>query len=73
MFQWLFGNVMPNLVGIDVLRHVRIVITDGDSQETSQLDVAMSTLMPEALEQDVSGMWLIAECARSIQTTCLQN
>jgi transposase-like protein len=23
--------------------------TDGDSQETSQLDVAMSTLMPEAI------------------------
>jgi MULE transposase domain/SWIM zinc finger len=48
MFQWLFGNVMPNLIGIDVLRRVRIVLTDGDSQETSQLDVAMSRLMPEA-------------------------
>jgi hypothetical protein len=36
MFKWLFGNVMPTLLGEDLLRRVRMVITDGDSQETSQ-------------------------------------
>jgi MULE transposase domain len=48
MFKWLFTCVMPNLLGKAVLRRVRIVLTDGDSQETSQLDLAMKRFMPDA-------------------------
>jgi MULE transposase domain/SWIM zinc finger len=48
MFKWLFGNVMPTLLGEDLLQRVRMVLTDGDSQETSQLDIAMAKFKPKA-------------------------
>ena len=42
MFRWLFSLVLANSFTREVLSRVRVMITDGDSQETSQLDVAIS-------------------------------
>ena len=48
VFRWLFQTVMPALLGKDLLLRVRAVITDGDSQEISQLDDALKNYMPTA-------------------------
>ena len=43
VFRWLFQTVMPNLLGKAFISRVKVIITDGDSQETSQLDIAIAT------------------------------
>ncbi|KAI2512498.1 hypothetical protein MHU86_1951 [Fragilaria crotonensis] len=48
VFRWIFQTVMPALLGKDLLLRVRAVITDGDSQEISQLDDALRNYMPTA-------------------------
>jgi hypothetical protein len=45
MFHWLFQVALPSLVGSDVLESVKICISDGDSQETSQLDYAIEQVI----------------------------
>lgn len=42
VFRWLFQTVMPTLLGKDCISRVKVIITDGDSQETSQLDIAIA-------------------------------
>jgi MULE transposase domain len=42
VFRWLFQTVMPTLLGKDGMKRVKVIVTDGDSQETSQLDIAIS-------------------------------
>jgi hypothetical protein len=42
VFRWLFQTVMPTLLGKDYIERVRVIVTDGDSQETSQLDIAIA-------------------------------
>ena len=42
MFRWLFSIVLFNSFTREVLSRVRIMITNGGSQETSQLDIALS-------------------------------
>lgn len=42
VFRWLFQTVMPSLLGKDYISRVKVIVTDGDSQETSQLDIAIS-------------------------------
>lgn len=37
-FRWVFQAVLPTLLGRDNLKRVNVIITDGDSQETSQID-----------------------------------
>ncbi len=37
---------MPTLLGKDYLSLVKVIVTDGDSQETSQLDIAISLHFP---------------------------
>jgi hypothetical protein len=49
MFRWLFQVALPSLVGKEVLLFVKICITDGDSQETSQLDYALEKIMKNAV------------------------
>lgn len=49
MFRWLFQVALPSLVGNDVLESIKICITDGDSQETSQLDYAIEQVMKRAI------------------------
>ena len=41
-FRWVFRCVMPLLIGNKILQKIKLVITDGDSQETTQLDFAIS-------------------------------
>jgi hypothetical protein len=48
VFRWLFQVVLPSLLGHKWLQHVQVIITDGDSQETSQLDIAMAKFFPQA-------------------------
>ena len=42
VFHCLFQTVMPTLLGKDYSGRVRVILTDGDSQETSQLDIAIA-------------------------------
>ena len=49
MFHWLFQVALPSLVGNDVLESIKICITGGDSQETSQLDYAIERVMKRAI------------------------
>ena len=41
-FRWLFQNAMPSLLGPEFMARIRIIVTDGDSQETSQVDNAIA-------------------------------
>jgi hypothetical protein len=45
VFRWMFQTVMPRLLGKYISR-VKCIITDGDSQETSQLDMAIENQFP---------------------------
>ena len=48
MFRWVFSVVFPRLIPKHVLSKVRIVITDGDPQEYSQVDNAIESVFPNA-------------------------
>lgn len=48
-FRWIFQSVLPALLGKHVLVHIRIIITDGDSQEIAQVDNAMVKHCPNAI------------------------
>lgn len=41
LFRWIFFHGIPTLMGKDACKKVKLIITDGDSQETSQLDNAI--------------------------------
>jgi hypothetical protein len=47
-YKWFFLTVLPALLGKDVLKRRKIIVTDGDSQEISQLDDALASFFPEA-------------------------
>jgi MULE transposase domain len=49
MFRWLFCSALPKLLGRENLERVLLVLTDGDSQETSQMDIAIRKYMPSAV------------------------
>ena len=53
-FQWLFNSVFPQLLGKKALSDVKIMITDGDAQETSQLDYAIKKHFPKVYRQRCS-------------------
>lgn len=44
LFRWLFQVATPSLLGTAACESVQLQITDGDSQETSQLDQALKTV-----------------------------
>jgi hypothetical protein len=46
-YRWLFQTVFPSLIGKDVLNKVNIVVTDGDSQEITQLEEAVNKFFPQ--------------------------
>lgn len=48
VFRWLFQSVFPRMFGVNLLSRIVMVVTDGDSQETSQLDLAMKNYFPQA-------------------------
>jgi hypothetical protein len=45
-FKWIFQEVLPNMLGMEFLKQVQVIITDGDSQETTQLDLAIKKIAP---------------------------
>jgi hypothetical protein len=45
-FKWIFQEVLPNLLGMEFLMEVKVIITDGDSQETIQLVLAININSP---------------------------
>jgi SWIM zinc finger len=49
VFKWLFQTVFPTLLGMSALAQTVEFITDGDSQETSQLDNAIEKFFPQAI------------------------
>jgi hypothetical protein len=49
LFRWVFQEALPKLLGEAVLSKVKVVITDGDSQEISQLEAAMKTFFLQAI------------------------
>jgi MULE transposase domain len=49
IFKWLFQTVMPGLLGESALNRVVLAITDGDSNEISQLDDAIQKCIPNAV------------------------
>ena len=48
LYRWLFQTAIPSVVGRQYCKLVRLVITDGDSQETSQLDSAIKSVFENA-------------------------
>ena len=50
-FQWLFNTVFPQLLGKKTLSDVKLMVTDGDAQETSQLDYAIKRHFPQVYRQ----------------------
>lgn len=46
VFRWIFQTVMPALLGKEYIARVKVIITDGDACETSQLDIAILKNFP---------------------------
>ncbi|KAG7346754.1 MULE transposase domain containing protein [Nitzschia inconspicua] len=44
MFRWLFQTAVPAIIGKATFERIRLVLTDGDSQELTQLDAAISSV-----------------------------
>jgi hypothetical protein len=51
LFKWLFQTALPALFGKEACEGIRLVITDGDSQEFTQLDVAIVTKITNAIRR----------------------
>jgi hypothetical protein len=47
-YKCFFHTVLPALLGKDVLKTIKIIVTDGNSQEISQLDDAITIFFPNA-------------------------
>ena len=45
-YKWLFQTVFPVLIGKEVLQKISIIVTDGDSQEITQLEDAVNKFCP---------------------------
>jgi hypothetical protein len=45
-YKWLFQTVFPVLIGKEVLKKISIIVTDGDSQEITQLEDAVNKFCP---------------------------
>ena len=48
VFRWVFQTAMPKLLGAEYLLLVNLAITDGDSQEFLQLDIAIKNHLKNA-------------------------
>lgn len=59
IFKWLFQTVFPILLGKESLKRIVVIITDGDSQETSQVDYAIDVFFPQAIR--VRCIWHIVD------------
>ena len=50
IFRWIFSVILPNIFGELYLSKVNLVISDGDSCEYTQLDIAIEKYMPNTLQ-----------------------
>lgn len=49
MFRWIFQTAMPILLGEKWMSRIRVIISDGDSQEIKQLDAAIQLFFPQVM------------------------
>jgi MULE transposase domain len=49
LFRWLFQEAIPVLLGKDTLQLVKLIMTDGDSQEMTQVDYAIDRFFVNAI------------------------
>ena len=59
LFRWLFQEALPVLLGKDTLELVKLIMTDGDSQEMTQVDYAIDTFLSMQFVPDVGGTLFI--------------
>jgi len=50
-FKWLFESAVVTLVGKEICSQVRLMLSDGDSQECSQLDSAIAVVFTNAVRR----------------------
>jgi hypothetical protein len=55
------------MLGMDFLMEVKTMITDGDSQETTQLDLAIKNIFPMLCNYNVDGISLIGAGTPMVQ------
>ena len=48
MFRWVFSVIFPRLIPKHILQNIKIVITDRDPQEFTQIDNAIQNVIPNA-------------------------
>jgi len=48
VFRWVFSVLLPKVYGNELLKQVQVFITDGDPQETQQLDNGLDLFFPKA-------------------------
>ena len=59
VFRWIFNDVLPKMFGSTVINQIKVVISDGDSQEYEQIDNAIDEYMPLVFRQRCG--WHIVE------------
>ena len=47
VFGWIFNHVLPTMYSRDTLNNVKVILSDGDSQEYHQIDIAINRFMPD--------------------------
>lgn len=72
IFRWLFQYGIPTLVGMHACQKVKLIVTDGDSQETSQLDAAINANIYGNAVRRRCG-WHIIEKGTSFHLRCPSN
>ena len=48
VFRWIFFIVFPSLIPKHILANIKIIITDDDSQEFTQIDNVIKSVIPNA-------------------------
>eukprot|EP00977_Amphora_coffeiformis_P003139 scaffold585_cov174-Amphora_coffeaeformis.AAC.2 len=46
-FRWVFSHALPKMAGREYMTRVKAVMTDGDSHEMEELDLAIDRYMPQ--------------------------
>ena len=47
VFRWIFCVLLPKVYSNDLLSQIKIIVTDGDAQESSQIDNAIDLFSPQ--------------------------
>ena len=47
VFRWVFCVLLPKVYSNDLLSQIKIIVTDGDAQESSQIDNAIDLFFPQ--------------------------